>query len=457
MPRSFPVQRTIHGFNARIVSGNIHSLRDRLPASKLLLKAGDELNVHRYRTFAGFRGKHPGGLRASPAWACMMAVLVMASGCGRQKPEQLPDRRPDPSPEIKSISRQFARAVTFNKDVAPILYKHCAACHRASQPAPFSLLEYADARKHASDMAKVTKQRLMPPWLPEPGYGMFEDERRLTEEQIQVIQQWVADGSPEGDPSDAPARPRWVEGWQLWKPDLVVSMPQPYELGAEGPDVYRNFVVRVPLTQRRFVRSVEFRPGNPGIVHHAFIKVDRTGESRRLEELDPEPGFSFMETPGGAQIPEGHFLGWSPGRVASMEREDLAWPLHPGTDLVLQIHLRRSGKPESLQSEVGLYFTDRLPTQIPFKLFLTSRAIDLAPGTKDFEIKDSLRLPVDVDLLAVFTDSLPASRKIDELEVQLVSARALIDLARSSAVDLSGLKTEEELLVRIERAIKARK
>ena len=237
--------------------------------------------------------------------------------------------------------------------------------------------------------------------MPEPGYGTFEDERRLTEEQIQVIQQWVADGSPEGEPSDAPTRPLWVDGWQLGKPDLVVGMPQPYELGPEGPDVYRNFVVPTSLTRRRFVRAVEFRPGNPSVVHHAFIKVDRTGESRRLEELDPEPGFSFMETPVGAQIPEGHFLGWSPGRIASMEREDLAWPLHPGTDLVLQIHLRRSGKPESLQSEVGLYFTDRLPTQIPFKLFLTSRAIDLAPGTRDFEIKDSLRLPVDVDLLAV--------------------------------------------------------
>lgn len=308
---------------------------------------------------------------------------------------------PDISPERIAGSQRPLRTVTFYKDVAPIIYEHCAVCHRPGQTAPFSLLEYTDVRKRAQDIAKITQRRIMPPWLPEPGYGVFAGERRLSEAQIDVIQRWVAEGGREGNVADAPRRPQWIEGWQLGKPDLVVSMAQPYELAAAGPDVYRNFVVPVPLTKRRFVRAAEFRPGNPGIVHHAFIKIDRSGESRRLDEQDPDPGFDFMATPAAAQIPEGHFLGWTPGRVASAEREDLAWPLDPGMDLVLQLHLRRSGKPETLQSEIGLFFTDRPPTQTPFKLFLTSRAIDLPAGAKDCVITDSFPLPADVDVLAV--------------------------------------------------------
>lgn len=348
---------------------------------------------------------------------CLMGLLFLCAGCGREKSNRSGEIAPNKPAESTSITGGATRTVTFYKDVAPILYSNCAACHRAGQAAPFSLLDYADVRKRASDIAKLTRQRLMPPWLPEPGHGAFADERRLAQTQIDVLQQWAADGAPEGNPSDAPPRPRWVEGWQLGAPDLVVRMLQPYELAADGPDVYRNFVVPAALNKRRFVRAVEFRPGNAAIVHHAFIKVDRTGESRRLDEQDPEPGFSFMVTPTGAQIPEGHFLSWTPGRVASTEREDLAWPLDPGTDLVLQLHLRRSGKPETVQSEVGLFFTDRPPTQTPFSLLLTSRAIDLAPGAKDYQITDSLQLPVDVEVLAVLPHAHYLGREMRALAV----------------------------------------
>src|SRR5258708_24784250 len=131
--------------------------------------------------------------------------------------------------------------LTFNKDIAPIIFDRCAYCHRPSQAAPFALLSYADVKKRAKQIAEVTARRYMPPWLPEPGYGEFADERRLNAEELGIIQQWVAEGAQEGKPSDVPALPHFVEGWRLGQPDLIVKAPA-YTLPGDGKDVYRNLV-----------------------------------------------------------------------------------------------------------------------------------------------------------------------------------------------------------------------
>ena len=239
----------------------------------------------------------------------------------------------------------------------------------------------------------------MPPWLPEPGFGEFAGERRLTLDEIGLIEQWVREGGQEGRPEDLKPAPIWAEGWQLGRPDLVVQIPEPYTLAAEGRDVYRNFVVKVPLTEPRYIAGAELQPGNPKIVHHAFIQVDPTARSRRLDEADPEPGFAGMQTP--AQMPGGQFLTWQPGKVASRAPKGLAWRLAPGDDLVLQMHLRPSGKPEKLQSSVGLYFTSEPPTNTCFKISLCSFAIDIPPGARNYEVSDSYVLPIDLDVLRV--------------------------------------------------------
>src|SRR6185503_18005038 len=191
--------------------------------------------------------------------------------------------------------------LTFNKSIAPIMFQHCARCHRPGQSGPFALLSYQDVKKHATDIADVTGRRYMPPWLPEHGYGDFMDERRLSVDEIGMIQQWVAEGQAEGSAADLPPMPKWSGDWQLGKPDMVVSMPETYTLAAEGRDVYRNFVLPVSLSASRYVRGVEFHPGNPKVVHHAFIKVDRSPQSRRLDARDAEPGYPGMNTP--AEMP----------------------------------------------------------------------------------------------------------------------------------------------------------
>ena len=120
-------------------------------------------------------------------------------------------------------------------------------------------------------LVKVTQSGFMPPWLPEPSYGEFAGERRLTREQVATIAAWVEGGTPLGDPQEIPALPEWTEGWQLGEPDLVIRMEQPYMLAASGVEVFRNFVISIPVSSRKYVQAVELRPGNPQIVHHAVM------------------------------------------------------------------------------------------------------------------------------------------------------------------------------------------
>ena len=127
-----------------------------------------------------------------------------------------------------------AAKVTFNRDIAPIVYQYCAACHRPGEAGPFPLLTYQDVKKHGSQIAAVTQTRFMPPWLPEPGELKFADERRLSDEQIATIRAWVDQGMLEGQPSDLPPKPKFVEGWQLGQPDMILKAAKPYMLLGDG-------------------------------------------------------------------------------------------------------------------------------------------------------------------------------------------------------------------------------
>jgi tetratricopeptide (TPR) repeat protein len=292
---------------------------------------------------------------------------------------------------------------TFNKDVAPIVWTHCAPCHRPGEIGPFPLLTYDDVKRRATLVATATSRRLMPPWKPRPpGAGEigFEGSRRLTDREMQILQQWIANGLPEGDPSDLPPAPRWADGWQLGTPDLVVRMPEPYTVRAGGPDDFRTFVIPIPTTRPRFVRALEFRPGNARVVHHANLGIDRTQSSRQLDLKDPEPGYVGGMVPD-ARYPEGQMLGWTPGQAPHPSPAGMAWRLDPGSDLVAQLHLQPTGKPEPLQISVGIYFTEDAPTRSPLGLRLGSETIDIPAGQRDYIVSDSYVLPVDVDVLAV--------------------------------------------------------
>ncbi len=294
---------------------------------------------------------------------------------------------------------------TFTADVAPILYRECVACHRPGEAAPFSLLSYDDAKARATQIAEVTRRRFMPPWPPEHGKGEFEGERRLSDADLKTLADWAAAGAPEGNAKDAPPKPQFTDGWQLGKPDLVLTAAKPYVLAASGGDVFRNLILRVPVDRTRYVKAVEIRPGNKRIVHHANLLIDRAGASRARDGMDGAPGFAGMDLKLETQTfdPDSHFMFWKPGTVYSEEPAGLSWKIEPGTDLILNLHLQPSGKSEVVQPSVGLYFTDEAPTKFPMLVQLEhDGALDIAPGRRDFAVADRLVLPVDVDLLGIY-------------------------------------------------------
>jgi tetratricopeptide (TPR) repeat protein len=298
------------------------------------------------------------------------------------------------------VAAQPRQAPTFNRDIAPLVFARCGSCHRPGGPAPFDLLSYGSVRRHASQIAQATRSRAMPPWKADPGFGgPFVDQPPLSDDEIDRIGRWVEAGAPEGD-APLPPPPTWASGWQLGEPDQVITFEQPYVLPPEGTDVLRIFVLPIPIEARRFVRGLEFRPGNPNVVHHANIRVDRTRRSRELDAQDPLPGYDGLMA-NTAQYPDGHFLGWTPGQVAPLLPRGMSWVLEPGTDLVVELHLQPTGRAETVSPSFGLYFTRDAPRRTPAILRLGKEDIDIPAGERVYTITDSYTLPVDVELHAV--------------------------------------------------------
>jgi tetratricopeptide (TPR) repeat protein len=296
-----------------------------------------------------------------------------------------------------------AAPVTFNQQIAPIVYRNCAPCHRPGESAPFSLLSYEDVKRRAELIVNVTKRRYMPPWLPEPGHGEFAEQRRLTDSEIQTIQDWVKQGAPLGS-GRTPAPPKFADEWQLGPPDLILRVSRPFQLPADGREIFWNFILPVPITTTRWVKAIEVRPGNSKAFHHANVIIDRAGAAARQEKV-PGAGFPGMDLniEEEAFDPDGHFLSWKPGSEPVVEPDGMAWRANPGMNLILNVHVRPTGKPETINPVIGLYFTGQPQKTFPMLVQLEhDSAIDIPPGEKDFLLTDDIKLPLDVNVLAVY-------------------------------------------------------
>ena len=293
---------------------------------------------------------------------------------------------------------------TWSGQVARLVHEHCAACHHPGEAAPFPLLEYEDVCRRAKQIGLVTRDRIMPPWLPDSSLRSYVGDRSLSREQVDLLQRWIEAGAPLGDASAAPAPPEFPQGWRLGPPDLVVRMPGAFRLQAEGRDVYRNFVLSRPLapgSPARYVRAVEWRIDDRTVVHHAGLFVDRSGGSRALEAADPVPGYGGMSARP-AQVPDGLFVGWAPGKQPRFPTRDLAWKLDDRTDLVVQLHMRPTGKVEEVSVTLGLYLAQEPPRETALGLRLLSFDIDIPPGEANYVVADEYALPVPVEVLGLY-------------------------------------------------------
>ena len=292
----------------------------------------------------------------------------------------------------------FAATPTFNRDIAPVLYENCAGCHRPGQVAPFSLLTYQDAARRAAQIATVTASRYMPPWKAEPGYGHFQNERRLSDAQIALIRDWAGHGAPEGDTKHKPTPPEFASGWLAGKPDAVLTMPKPFEIPADGRDIFQCFVIPLEFGAERYVKTVEFHPGNSKVVHHSLFFLDVSGEARRLAAASPGSGYPCF---GGPRIvPAGGLGGWAPGAIPQPLPSGMGYVIEKGADLVIQLHYHPDGKPETDQSSIGLTFTEE-PTKGLTNLTVGARRLDLAPGDAHYEVKEWGIVPQDVELIGI--------------------------------------------------------
>jgi mono/diheme cytochrome c family protein len=295
-----------------------------------------------------------------------------------------------------------AQTVTFNKQIAPIIYSNCSSCHRPGEAAPFSLLSYQDVAKRGTLIATVTQSRFMPPWKAERTAYAFKDERRLKDSDIALIADWVKQGMPEGKSEDAPASPKFASGWMLGEPDLIVEMPSAYHVPADGPDIYRNIAVPLGLTEDKWITAIDMKPSARSVVHHVLYFADPAGKAHERPAQGTEPGYNGMR-PGGEAEPLG---GWAVGAQPHFWPDGLALPVKKGSDLVIQYHFHPTGKPEAEKSLVGFYFAKKPPArtlaaiQLPPAYSLFS-GLNIPAGEKDFVIRDSYTLPVAFDAVSI--------------------------------------------------------
>ncbi len=289
--------------------------------------------------------------------------------------------------------------VTFAEHIAPILYQNCTTCHRPGDIGPFPLQTYEDARRWAKEIKFYTQSRQMPPWKPVPGWGEFREERRLTDEQIRLIAEWVDSGAPAGDLSRAPRPPEFNKGWYFGEPDLVAEMPEEYTVEGTGGDEYRYFVIPVEVPEGAAMEAIDIQPGNRTVVHHANVFIDLSGTARRLDAEDPAPGYARFG--GGGFIPAMMLGGWVPGMRPMRLEPGYAVLLPRKFDLVLQIHYFKRGTREKDRTRVGLYFSRAKPIKPVQLVVIGNTRFVIPPGARRYEIRARWKTPSDRPVYAL--------------------------------------------------------
>src|SRR5215471_11331701 len=322
------------------------------------------------------------------------------------------------------------KQITFSKDVAPILFKNCAVCHRPDDIGPFSVLSYKDSRPWAKSIREKVASREMPPWGADPGHGEFSNDTRLKQSEIDTIVSWVDGGAKEGDPKDLPPAPDFSDAWRIGKPDVTLTMPEEFTLDSRGADDYIYFRVPTNFTEDKWVQTAEFRPGNKRIVHHAVVFIEtpqmieaaKTLAKRSGREFDPRNGASVFErAPGpealffkegtvwrtkmeapvvddacaqsntnarsvGAGAGSTILTFYAPGKNPDVYPSGTAKRIPAGSNLILQMHYSKTtGKPEKDRTSVGLVFAKQPVEKTIETLTVINSLFLIPPGAENHE------------------------------------------------------------------------
>ncbi len=341
------------------------------------------------------------------------------------------------SQQSGAASGKPTKQVTFNKDVAPIFNKNCAECHRPGEGAPFSTLTYKDVRPWAKSIREKVARKTMPPWHADPHYGVWANDRRLTQAEIDKIVAWVDGGAREGEPKDLPPAPKFTNGWTIGQPDLVIPMPETFTLEASGPDEYQYFEVDPGFKEDVYVQSAEARPDNRKIVHHiiAFVRPPSSRPRPNLSKEEMEKlrakmekespryreGFLIRTKPdapvfddgcsapnggrlareGGQDGENGQLLcGYAPGMNQAIWEPGTVKKIPAGSKIVFQMHYSKvAGSAQKDRSSIGLIFAKTQPEKLVRTYGISNSFFLIPPGADNHRVTACWTAKDDVHLI----------------------------------------------------------
>jgi hypothetical protein len=312
---------------------------------------------------------------------------------------------------IGAVPAAAAGAPTFSKEVAPILYKSCANCHRPGEIAPMSLLTYEQARPWAKSIREKVLGGQMPPWHASEPRGTFVNDRRLTDAEKNTLIAWVDAGAPQGDPKHLPPTPRFAEGWQIGKPDLVLSMPKPYDVPSSGTIEYQFFTIPTNFTEDKWIQAIEVRPGNRSVVHHILAFVREPGkppESPAYVTAVPRmPRLAASREgnaprPGQASGPGTLIATEAPGTNAMIFDPGSALKIPAGASIIFQVHYTANGKGITDQSSIGLVFAKATPQREIHTGSFMNVLLKVPAGAADQAVDSAIEFTEDTHITALF-------------------------------------------------------
>lgn len=303
---------------------------------------------------------------------------------------------------ISVVASGATGSVTFSKDVAPILQKNCQGCHRPGEAAPMSLRTYQEARPWAKAMKQAVLTKKMPPWFADAQYGHFRNDRSLPQKDIDTLVSWVDAGAPEGDPKDLPQPVAFIDGWNIGQPDMVLEMPEPFQVPASGTIEYQYVVLPYKFTEDRWVQMAEVRPGNRAMVHHVIAYI-RDGSSKWMR--DKKPGELFVpeaDANGNRPSLNGDLLsGFAPGLPPSILEPGQGRLIKAGSDIVLQLHYTANGHAGEDRTKVGVVFCKQAPHERVMTLAASNSKFTIPPGDPNYQVDASFELGHDAKLSAL--------------------------------------------------------
>ena len=297
-----------------------------------------------------------------------------------------------------------AKAVTFNKDVLPVLQERCQDCHRSGEVAPMSLLTYEETRPWASAIKEAVLLKRMPPWFADPHASKtFSNDRSLSKEEIDTIVAWVDAGAAEGDDEARPEPVVFVDGWNVGEPDITFEMQQEFAVPAEGVVEYQYLVIPSGFTEDKWVERAEIRPGNRAVLHHVIVFV-RPPDSTYMSEAKPGQFFvpgNYDEKKEKRNDKREFLIGFAPGTVPEELEPGQAKLIPAGSDFVLQLHYTPNGKATTDKSHFGLVFAKQPPEERVVTMAVSTNDFVIPAGAADHRVDAEMKVKNDMTLTAM--------------------------------------------------------